>query len=185
MCETEVAIRDQQLDIYTTEINGLMNGLMNGLESSKTRDSVRYTPRLSDAVQARLLTRPTPTAPQQDMDLVEWKLKDFETALDTMHLDLKGLDLSTKKKKYKAHKRNKKEWDTKLEFARKNGTRSELMDGQAKDPTASDFNTAAGMMAHGAAVQADTKSSLQRTLGVVAGAREVLCPPSSLPHCSL
>jgi len=146
MSETEVQIRDNQLEGYTGEINELLGGI----DSSKTRD--------------------------RDLDSIESKLKDFETALDTMHLDLKGLDIAVKKnymKKYKSHKANKKEWETRVEFARKHSTRSELMDGHQKEATGADFNTAEGMMAHGAAVQADTKSSLERTLGVVADARDL------------
>jgi len=146
MSETEVAIRDQQLDGYTTEVNDLFGGL----PSSKTRE--------------------------RDMDTIDQKLKDFETASDTMHLDMKGLDLAVRKnyrKKYNEHKKNHKEWVTKLEFARKDATRSDLMAGHAADNAGADMNTASGMMAYGSAVQADTKSSLDRTLGVVADARDL------------
>jgi chromosome segregation ATPase len=146
MSETEVAIRDNQLEGYSGEIKDLLDNI----DTSKTRE--------------------------KDLDLLDTKLKDFETALDTMHLDLKGLDLTVKKtylKKYKAHKNNKKEWETKLEFVRKNSTRSELMAGHTAEASGADMHSAEAGMAHASAVQADTKSSLDRALGVVADAREL------------
>ena len=100
--ETEVAIRDQQLETLSGEINELFDGL----DKSKKRES--------------------------DLDAISTKLREFENPLDTMHLDLKSLDVSVKKKymqKYKAYKNAKKEWETKLEWQKKNSTRDALMDG--------------------------------------------------------
>jgi len=144
--ETEVAIRDQQLETLSGEINELFDNL----DKSKKREA--------------------------DLVSINSKLKEFENPLDTMHLDLKSLDVSVKKKymqKYKAYKNAKKEWEQKLDWQKKNSTRDALMDGATPDKTGADFETPSGLMDHGLAVQSDTKASLERALGVVKDARDL------------
>jgi len=141
-----VAIRDQQLETLAGEINELFDNL----DKSKKRDA--------------------------DLEAIRTKLADFDNPLDTMHLDLKNLDVSVKKKymqKYRAYKNMKKEWEQKLEWQKKNSTRDALMDGHANEKTGADFDTPDALMQHGSAVQADTKASLERSLGIVKDARDL------------
>jgi len=146
MSETEVQIRDQQLDMLTGEIKELFVGL----EKSKYRD--------------------------RDIEEIDGKLRQFDTALDTMHLDLKSLEQTVRRnymKKYKTHKGNKKQWETDLEWRKKNNTKTELFDGHEKDKTGADINTAPGMMDHGRKVQQDTKQSLETIQGLVKDAADL------------
>jgi len=146
MSETEVQIRDQQLETLTGEIKEIFEGL----EKSKYRD--------------------------RDIDDIDNKLKQFDTALDTMHLDLKSLEQTVRRnymKKFKTHKANKKQWEVDLEWRRKNTTKVELFDGHEKEKTAADMNGPGAIMDHGKKVQVDTTKSLETQLGLIKDARDL------------
>jgi len=146
MSETEVSIRDNQLEALAAEITELFDGL----PKSKKRED--------------------------DLGAIQLKLDQFQSPLDTMHLDLKTLDLTVKKRymqKWKAHRQHKKDWETRLESERKFNTREQLMDGHAVEKKGADFDTADGLMQHGAAVQADTKEAIARGQAVVKDARDL------------
>lgn len=102
MSETEVAIRDQQLEALSGDIKALFDGL----ERSTQRD--------------------------QDLAEIAAKLAEFDTPLDTMYLDLKSLDVSVKKRyqqKHRAYKNQRREWEAQLEWQRKGSARDALVDG--------------------------------------------------------
>jgi len=141
----EVQLRDQQLEDLTEEIKTLMAGL----DKSKRR--------------------------AQDLDEIEEKTKAYQTALDGIGLELKNVNNPVEKKNYQKKVREYKKFlrDTKndFEWKKKQDTKGELLGDHKVD--VKDLNSNNGLMDHGREVLAESKGSLERTLGVVAKTQEI------------
>jgi len=140
----EIRIRDEQLEKLVAD----MKELVAGLKKSERRKA--------------------------DIDLIKDNLSTAKNALDAMEIELNHqsqADKRTYKKKHKQFKADIKEIENELEWKQQDENRKDLLgDHEAK---VRDLESEGGLIKYGLEVDDDSKSSLQRTVGVVAQTLEV------------
>lgn len=139
----EIKIRDEQLRQLDEELTELFAGL----EKSKRRDL--------------------------DVIEIQEKVRHYNTALDSLKMDLRAhkdkVEYTTRAKTYGT---NLRKYKNDLEWAEKNSTKSELMDG-ARGTQAAKMNTAEGLMDHGLKTQEQSKDALVRITQKVGETRDI------------
>jgi len=139
----EIKIRDNQL----AQLDEELVALFAGLEKSKRRE----------------------------LDVIELreKVHAYNNALDCLKMEMRtGPDKEQYKAKAKTYANNYRKYKTDLEWAEKQGTKTELMDG-ARGDQAAKMATAEGMMEHGLATQAASKDALGRIREKVGETRDI------------
>jgi len=144
------------------------------MEEIRTRDD--QCTELAKTIRAGLDALDKSTRRDMELDNLRDQLNDFQTALDAIKIELKNshiahTDREEFKGKHKSHKGILEVLKNEFDWKSKDADRGELFDDRKE--AGHNLDTEGGLIAHGDAVQAASKESLQRTIGNVTTAAAI------------